>query len=235
MKISLNWIKKYVDLAADLDPKDLANKLTISTVEVEGFNNLAQGLDKIVVGKVLKIMPHPNADKLKLVEVDVKNKVIKVVCGGNNLKEGMLVALAQVGAKVKWHGEGDLVTLERAKIRGEESEGMICAAEEIGLTDLLPAKQAGEIIDLSDKNFPIGQSLAEALGLDDVVYEIDNKSLTNRPDLWGHYGLAREVAAQLLDNARMAAGLLEDPHRMLHRMNALLERVVERPGSSSGS
>ncbi|MBU4512844.1 phenylalanine--tRNA ligase subunit beta, partial [Patescibacteria group bacterium] len=139
-----------------------------------------------------------------------KLKIQKVVCGGVNLNEGMLVAFAKVGAKVKWHGEGDLVKLEKAKIRGVESSGMICSASEIGLENLFPQETEYHIIDLSDTavdaghdlstsdlSKKIGQPLAKALGLDDVIIEIENKSLTNRPDLWSHYGMAREVAALL--------------------------------------
>ncbi|MFA5820950.1 MAG: phenylalanine--tRNA ligase subunit beta, partial [Candidatus Gracilibacteria bacterium] len=112
--------------------------------------------------------------------------------GGANLKEGIYVAFAKVGAKVKWHGEGNLVTLERAKIRGEESSGMICAGNEIGMAEL--DKGLEDILDLSAMKPKIGMSLGELFGRDDVVFEFDNKALTHRPDLWGHYGIAREVA-----------------------------------------
>lgn len=195
MLVSLNWLKKYVSLPPEITPQDLGLRLTLSTVEVEGVENQVGNLDNIVVGKILSIEDHPHADKLKLVEVDIKTEKLKVVCGGINLKEGMLVAVAKVGAKVRWHGEGEIVTLKRAKIRGIESSGMICAAEEIGLGEFYPSKQAGEILDLTVGNYSVGQNLAEALELDDQIIEIDNKSITNRPDLWGHYGLARELAA----------------------------------------
>src|SRR3989338_4703230 len=108
----------------------------------------------------------------------------------------MLVAFAKAGAKVRWHGQGDLVTLEKAVIRGEVSEGMICACSEIGLENLFPAKTADEVIDLKG-NYEARENLASALGLDDVIYDIDNKSMTHRPDLWSHYGLARDIAAVL--------------------------------------
>ena len=96
---------------------------------------------------------------------------------------------------VRWHGEGEPVVIKNSKLRGVESFGMICASDEIGLGDLFPASQEGEILDLSDFAVPAGTSLAEALDMDDVLLEIDNKSMTNRPDLWGHYGIAREIAA----------------------------------------
>ena len=195
MMISLNWIKKFVDLPRDLNPKDLGLKLTLATVEVEGFEKQGENLDDVVVGKIIELNPHPNADKLRLVVVDVGNEKLKVVCGGINLSVGMLVALAKIGARVRWHGEGDLITLEPAKIRGEESQGMICASSEIGLEAMFPSKVEGEIVDFTPLKLKVGAPLAEALGLDDIVYDIDNKSVTNRPDLWGHYGLARELAA----------------------------------------
>ncbi|RKY83232.1 phenylalanine--tRNA ligase subunit beta, partial [candidate division KSB1 bacterium] len=205
MLLSLNWLKQYIDLPKNLAPKQLADDLTMATVEVESVKNMAEDFEKIVVGKVVKLEKHPNADKLKLAYVDIgyeniktlkhKDKLVKIVCGGTNLYEGMLAAVALPGAKVKWHGQGEPVVLEKAKIRGEESFGMICASNEIGLQDMFPCGKM-EVTDLSKvEGIKIGQPLSQALGLDDVVVEIENKSLTNRPDLWNHYGMARELAA----------------------------------------
>lgn len=95
----------------------------------------------------------------------------------------------------KWHGEGDLVEIKKSKLRGVDSYGMICGAVEIGLADLFPTKEEAHILDLSDFDAPAGTPLADALDLNDIILEIDNKSMTNRPDLWGHYGIAREIAA----------------------------------------
>lgn len=197
MLISLNWLKQYVDIPDDLDPNDLADKLSLSTMEIEGVTKQGEVLDKVVVGKVLKIEQHPNADKLKVAKVDVGKEYLQIVCGGTNLRENMLVPVALVGAKVKWHGEDKLTELAQTKIRGVESFGMICAAEELDLSAFFPPQKETEILDLTDNNFNIGQKLSEALGVNDVVFEIDNKTITNRPDLWGHYGVAREVAAIL--------------------------------------
>jgi len=194
MNISLNWLKQHVELPKNIDPNELGLKLTMATVEVDAIHNLGELLDNIIVAKVVSIKEHPNADKLRLAIVSDGKKEYNVVCGGTNLKENMLVSYAMPGAKVHWHGEGELVTLEIAKVRGEKSEGMICASDEIGLADLF-IHGDDEILDLSEQKLKVGLPLAEALGLDDVIYEIDNKSLTNRPDLWGHYGIAREVAA----------------------------------------
>jgi phenylalanyl-tRNA synthetase beta chain len=194
MLISFKWLKKFVKLADSTTPEEVAQKLTLSTVEVEGIIKQGEHLDNVVVGKILKVEKHPQADKLNLCTVDVGNEQLLIVCGGSNVVEGMLVAVAKVGSRVRWHGEGDLITLEPAMIRGVESRGMICGADEIGLIELFPKKSEKEIVDLSHLKIKPGTPLAEALGLNDVIFEIDNKSLSNRPDLWGHYGIAREVA-----------------------------------------
>ena len=196
MKLSLNWLKEYVELPADLTPDKLAYDLTMTTVEVEGYEDLALKFTDILVGKVLDVKPHPDADRLKVAIVDLGAGLEKeIVCGGINLSNGMLVAVAKPGAKVRWHGEGNLVELKETKIRGVKSFGMICASTEIGLEALFPLSDPHEIADLSALELKAGTPLAEALALNDIIIDIDNKSLTNRPDLWGHYGIARELAA----------------------------------------
>ena len=196
MKLSLNWIKDYVKLPDDMDLSRLAYDLTMSTVEVEGAENLAERFDKIVVGEIKEVLPHPNADKLRVCRVDVGSDDIKdIVCGGSNLEPGMKVVVACPGAMVRWHGEGEPVEIKNAKLRGVASFGMICAAVEVGLADLFPTEGEHEIMDLSTFDAKAGTPLSTALNLDDIILEIDNKSMTNRPDLWGHYGIARELAA----------------------------------------
>ena len=196
MKLSLSWIRDYVKLPEDMDLKKLAYDLTMSTVEVEDVEDLARRFDKMVVGIIEKIEPHPNADKLRVCRVDIGDGEPKtIVCGGINLTEGMRVAVSCPGAVVRWHGEGEPVEIKNSKLRGVASYGMICASDEIGLGDLFPASQEAEILDLSSFEVPAGTPLADALDLNDVLLEIDNKSMTNRPDLWGHYGIARELAA----------------------------------------
>ena len=195
MKVSLNWIKDYVDLPADMDLKRLAYDLTMSTVEVEDTIELGKSFDHMVVGQIKTIEQHPNADKLKVCKTDIGGEVKDIVCGGSNLTEGMKVAVALPGAMCKWHGEGELVEIKKSKLRGVESYGMICGAVEIGLSDLFPTKEEAHILDLSEFDAPAGTPLADALDLNDIILEIDNKSMTNRPDLWGHYGIARELAA----------------------------------------
>ena len=195
MKLSLSWIGEYVTLPADMDLKKLAYDLTMSTVEVEDVEYLARRFDNMVVGVINSVEAHPNADKLRVCKVDLGGDVKEIVCGGINLQEGMRVAVACPGAIVRWHGEGEPVEIKNSKLRGVASYGMICASDEIGLGDLFPAAQEAEILDLSAFHVPAGTPLAKALDLDDVLLEIDNKSMTNRPDLWGHYGIAREIAA----------------------------------------
>lgn len=195
MKLSLSWLKDYVKLPKDVDMTKLAYDLTMSTVEVEGAEELARRFDGMVVGVIVEVLPHPNADKLRICRVDLGDGIYEIVCGGINLEAGMKVAVAIPGAVVRWHGEGEPVEIKKAKLRGVESYGMICASSEIGLADLFPSDTEGEILDLSAFDAKVGTPLAEALDLDDILIEIDNKSMTNRPDLWGHYGIARELAA----------------------------------------
>jgi len=199
MKVSLNWIKDYIKLPEDLDISKLVYDLTMSTVEVEGVTDLATMFDNMLVGVVKEILPHPNADKLVLCNTDLgEGEIRQIVCGGTNLRCGMKVAVARPGAMVSWHGEGELVELGIAKVRGVESYGMICSSSEIGLFELFPfydSEDEATIMDISDFDAPAGTPLAQTLGIDDKILEIDNKSLTNRPDLWGHYGIAREISA----------------------------------------
>ncbi|MDR0648861.1 MAG: phenylalanine--tRNA ligase subunit beta [Synergistaceae bacterium] len=196
MKISLDWLKDYIDLPDGTSLQKIAYDLTMSTVEVEGCEAMSEKFQNIVVGEIIEVLPHPNADKLKICRTDIGcGETREIVCGGTNLKGGMKVAVAKPGAMVRWHGEGGLVEIKNAKLRGVESYGMICASSEIGLFELFPADGEAVIIDLSDFDARPGTRLEAALGIDDVILEIDNRSLTNRPDLWGHYGIARELSA----------------------------------------
>src|SRR3989338_8465079 len=168
MFISYNWLKKYVNLPDSISATEVAAKLKASTVEVEKVAIQGKNLENIVVGKIVSCEKHPNADKLKVCAVDVGGEQLTIVCGGSNVNNGMLVALAKVGAKVKWHGDGELVELKPVAIRGVESAGMICASTEIGLGEMFPPKEEKEIVDLSNLKVKPGLSLAKALGLDDT-------------------------------------------------------------------
>lgn len=196
MKVSLKWLQKYLNTKDLIDPQELGWRLTMSTVEVDKTFQLGASLNQVVVGQIKEIVAHPDADLLKVCQVDIGQvNRVTIVCGGNNLRENMFVAVALPGAYVRWHGNGEPIQLAETKIRGVSSFGMICASAEIGLADLWPATSEKEIVDLGNDNQIPGTPLATALDLEDTIYEIDNKSITNRPDLWSHYGLAREIAA----------------------------------------
>lgn len=242
MKVSLNWIRDYVQLPADADLKKLAYDLTMSTVEVEDTIELAKQFDHMVVGVINTIEQHPNADKLRVCMTDIGGRVESIVCGGSNLREGMKVAVALPGSVCRWHGEGEPVEIKKSKLRGVDSYGMICGAVEIGLADLFPTKEEAHILDLSDFDASAGTPLADALDLNDIILEIDNKSMTNRPDLWGHYGIAREIAA-LYDlpmkefphfdrNVANTAGFhvtVEDAERCPRYLSAQIEGLSVKP------
>jgi phenylalanyl-tRNA synthetase beta chain len=157
MYLSLRWVEKFVKLPA-LTAEELALKVTMSTVEVESVIKQSQSLEGIVIGQIKELVKHPQADRLSICKTTIGSQTLQIICGGTNLREGMTVAVAKVGARVRWHGEGELVTLEPAKIRGQESNGMIVASSEIGLEKLFPAASDHEIIDLSDYNFKPGAS-----------------------------------------------------------------------------
>jgi phenylalanyl-tRNA synthetase beta chain len=201
MKISLDWLGDFIDWK-ETDVQTIADRLTLATAEVEAVQRQGALLEHCCVGKILSVSKHSNADKLSIAEVETDKGMKRVVCGGTNLKEGMLVAFAHVGATVKWHG-GELMTLAPVKIRGEASEGMICAAEELELEGMLrPLPEDGErpIVNLSrltaqSSQLKAGQPLREALGLTDTILLFSNTALTNRPDLFSHIGFARECVA----------------------------------------
>ena len=196
MKVSLNLIRRYVELPKDLTDEQIAYDMTLRTVEVEDVENTALKFHDIVVGKILEIKAHPNADKLRICIVDVgESEPIQIVCGGSNLYEGEYVVVSKPGAEVVWHGEGEPVKVGKTKMRGEISCGMICASSEVYLSDFFPAEGETEIIDLKGFDCKPGDNIADLFGMNDTVLEIDNKSLSNRPDLWGHYGIARELSA----------------------------------------
>jgi len=198
MLLSKKWLQDFVEIPDSVSDKELAERISDCTVEVEEIKSQAAPLEKIVVGKILSVNPHPNADKLRVCSVNVgaqNSEPVQIVCGGSNLSEGMKVAVATIGAKVKWHGEGDLVEIQETKLRGVDSFGMICSANEVGLATGQEGEK--EIIDLSYLEAEPGTPLAQALGLDDTIIDVDNKSLTNRPDLLSHHGMAREISALL--------------------------------------
>ncbi|MDI3496126.1 MAG: phenylalanyl-tRNA synthetase beta chain [Patescibacteria group bacterium] len=183
MYISYNWLQDFIKLSPKYNFNEVADKLTAHTVEVEATKNQKEVFSQVVVGKVLEVSKHPNADKLSLVSVDIKDRILKIVCGAPNVESGQLVPVALDGAILP----GDF-EIKTSKIRGEISEGMICAEDELGL-----GFEHKGIMVLKEKA-KIGQDFSEYLKMDDLIFEIDNKSLSNRPDLLNHYGIARELS-----------------------------------------
>lgn len=187
MKISLNWLKDFVDISKTVTPENLGMKLTMATAEIEGVERRGDVLDKLVVGFVKTREKHPNADRLSVTKVDIGGgKILNIVCGAPNVAAGQKVVVALPGVTLP-----NGLTLERREVRGIMSEGMICSEDEMGLG----SSHSGILV--LNTTAKVGARVSEVLPMKDVIYEIDNKSLTNRPDLWGHYGLAREVAAIL--------------------------------------
>jgi len=184
MYISYNWLKDFIKLPKNISIEEISKNLTLKTVEVEGFRSLAQNFNNIIVVEVISVVKHEKADRLNLVKVKTKSAELEIVCGADNVEAGQKVALALPGAILP-----NGLEIKEAEIRGVISKGMICAADELGLGE------DHEGILVLDKKAKIGQSLANYLNLDDYVLEIDNKSLSNRGDLWGHYGMARELSA----------------------------------------
>ena len=195
MKISNNWLKDYIK--TDLKTEKVAEFLTDIGLEVEGvekFESIKGSLEGIVVGKVLTCEKHPNADKLKKTTVDVGNgKVLDIVCGAPNVDAGQTVPVAVVGTKI-YAKDGSFFEIKKAKIRGEVSEGMICAEDELGLSD-----DHGGIMVLDEEKFEVGTAFANYFDLaQDEVLEI---GLTpNRTDAMSHYGVARDLNAFLISS-----------------------------------
>lgn len=191
IQLSYQWLQEYAK--TDLAPEEFARRLSLSGPAVERIHRLADHLNHVVVGRIAEIRPHPNANRLAVTIVDVGKELLEIVCGGSNLSIGQKVAVAKVGSRVRWHGEGELITLGEAEIRGVKSFGMIAGANEIGLFDYFPHGEK-EILDLSFlEKVSAGTPLAEALGLADVVFDVE--VTTNRPDALSAVGMAREAAA----------------------------------------
>ncbi len=181
MKISYNWLKDFVKIK--LTPEKLAEELTVKSFEVESIEEIGKGLEKIVVGEILDIKPHPQAEKLQLVTVDIKKKPLTFVCGAFNIKKEQKVPVVLVGTTLP---DGTLV--KEATIRGVKSPGMLCSEKELGLGE----DHTGIMI--LDPKLKVGQSLAKALELEDTILDLD--VLPNRAhDCLSHIGIAREVAA----------------------------------------
>ncbi len=181
MLISMNWISEFTDLTG-VDLKDLINRFTLSAAEVEEVYEMGKDIKDVVVGKIIDIKKHPDSKKLHLVTVDIGREKVDCVCGAPNIFVGAVVPFAKLGGQV-----GDL-EIKEVQIAGVVSKGMCCSEAELGISD----DDSGLMI-LDDK-YELGRDIKDFMELEDTVFEVDNTSITNRPDLWGHYGIAREIS-----------------------------------------
>lgn len=183
MFLSMNWISDFVDLTG-LDKTKLISQFSLSTAEVENeIFYKGSDISGIVVAEIKSVENHPDSKKLHLLKVDAGNgELTDVVCGAPNVRVGMKTAFAKVGAKI---GE---IEIAPRPLAGHMSYGMCCSEKEIGISD-----ENSGIMEITD-DIPNGTDLKSVYDIEDIIFEVDNKSLTNRPDLWGHYGIAREFA-----------------------------------------
>lgn len=184
MYISCNNLKKHIKNSDDIDFLNIWNKFTIRTAEVEGVEIKGHNIDGVVVGEILTCDAHPKSKKLHVLTVDVGTEKLQIVCGAPNARSGIKTAVIKVGGHLKD------ITIAVRPLVGIDSYGMCCSEEELGFAD-----SAEGIMELPNE-WVNGTDIKKYLPeLEDIIVEIDNKSLTNRPDLWGHYGIAREIAA----------------------------------------
>ena len=181
MFLSMNWISDFVDLSG-LDKKALIHRFTLSTAEVEDVYEKGADLSGVIVAEIVSVENHPTSKKLHLLKVNTGKEVLDIVCGAPNVRVGLRVPLAVDGSVVSGH------KITPATVGGFTSYGMCCSEAELGIS----ADNSG-LMEITD-DIPLGTDLKSVYAIDDIVFEVDNKSLTNRPDLWGHYGIAREFA-----------------------------------------
>ncbi len=182
MFVSMNWIKEYVNLDGQ-NIEELIQRFTLSTAEVEGIIYKGKDLRDVYIGEVVSFENHPESKKLHLLKISTGDQVYDCVCGAPNVALGQKVAFVKAGGRVP---ESDI---KECTVAGYKSQGMCCSEAELGIGD-----DHSGIMEFDD-DVPVGANLKDLYAIDDIVFEVDNKSLTNRPDLWGHYGIAREFAA----------------------------------------
>ena len=196
MNTSMSWIKMYVpDL--DVTAQEYTDAMTLSGTKVEGYEKLDADLDKIVIGQIMKIERHPDADKLIVCQVDIGTETVQIVTGAPNVKEGDKVPVVLDGGRVAGSHDGKKtpggVLIKKGQLRGVESCGMMCSIEELGSTREMYPEAPEYGIYIFPEDAEVGQSAIKALGLDDVVFEYEITS--NRVDCYGVIGIAREAAA----------------------------------------
>jgi phenylalanyl-tRNA synthetase beta chain len=207
MKVSLNWLRDYVEIRMGL--KELINLLTMSGLEVEEATSMGEGFEKVVVVEIQSIRKHPNADRLSLVEAKTNQETFSIVCGATNIREGQKVPLALVGARLP-----NGIEIKRSKIRGVTSEGMLCSEIELAL-----GQEASGIMILPP-HVPLGVDLGEAMGSKDTILDI---SITpNRPDCLCVIGVAREIAALTHQKVKVPLLSLYDRGEEIHQKTSVM-------------
>ncbi|EGO62395.1 phenylalanine--tRNA ligase subunit beta [Acetonema longum] len=222
MRASIQWLKDYVDF--EQTPQELADMLTMAGVPVEHIEYLGEGISQVVTGKILQVAPHPNADKLVVVKVDTGTQTLTICTGATNVRQGQVVPVALVGAKLPGGKE-----IGHTNLRGIDSAGMLCSAEELKLDKKTLSPDAKDGILTLPGDTPVGKDIREVLGLDDVVLEFELTA--NRADCFSVLGLAREVAV-------LTKGSLKKPILNLREAGRdktvnLASVTIEEPGLCS--
>ena len=212
MNVSIKWLKEYVEF--DLSPEVLAERLLMLGMEIKSIKQLGEGLDRVVVGRINTMEKHPKADKLVLCNVDVGSGTdVQIVCGAPNARQGLIAPVALVGAELP-----NGLTIKRAKIRGEESQGMLCSEQELAISD-----EASGLMELPDDT-QIGASIIEVLDLDDVVMELE--ITPNRPDCLSMIGVAREISVTTGNPLRLPEGNVQQGMADIHNLTSV---TIEAP------
>lgn len=183
MLISCNKLKSYIKNSESIDWLNIWNTFTIRTAEVEGVIEKGKDMKDVVVAEITECEQHPKKENYHILKVSDGTNTYDILCGASNVRVGLKCALVKVGGMVSGF------TITEKKIAGVLSQGMLCATDELGI-----GSDHSGILELPD-DAVLGTDLKSMYPIEDIIVEIDNKSLTNRPDLWGHYGIAREVAA----------------------------------------
>ncbi len=189
MKLSYRWLNEFVRID-DIEPSEVALKLTMCTSEIEGIEEVGDDLFDVVVGRIIEVKPHPDADHLYLTRIDVGSDVLGIISGAPNTQKDTCVPVALVGARLP----GGLV-VKKAKLRGVESFGVVCSEKELGVSDDHSGLWILNDEGVDTSKLEPGTRISTLFPTKDWIIDIDNKSITHRPDLWGHYGYARELAA----------------------------------------
>ena len=184
MLISCNKLKSYIKNSDNIDWLNIWKTFTIRTAEVEDVREVGNTFDGVVVAEIKECEEHPDSDHMHILKVDIgEDDLIQVVCGASNVRVGLKTAYVKVGGHI------DGMEISARPLRGVMSNGMCCSGRELAISD----NHEG-ILELPEE-WKNGEDIKKLLPIEDIIVEIDNKSLTNRPDLWGHFGIAKEICA----------------------------------------